>query len=466
MLFLSFGAQATISPLIKEFMSINRSVVEKRLEVEISSLNLQAIEDKRPWSLVYSGSLTENKLDSSSAFSNQNSTMSVHSASLLKDTIWGGSFKLENVYYHEKRDPTNSAVVFGSTKNSYQFYQKVSYVQSLGANFFGRKEFKEREILRKTKELSEKTFDETLSSSLFGFYEAYLKTSLSKKLLGLQKEALLRAKKRTRLIKRMVKDGLRLNVDLMSAQMAEIAQAEAVNTAENDLLTNLDQLASLLHREVREIEVGVLDELDLGLPRVSMEELEKNKTLLKLEQAISQVQASIKNADYSVMPDIKLETSYKTNRIKAQNDGLFDEGKLGQSNHEVVFALNAVWPLGFGPQKAELQKQKVQHKILEHQKKSITSSLQQAEGFLRKRMFQLQQNIESAYKRVNLARLVLKQYNKLYDVGKKDLDQVIRSEEDLIRTETALYSYIAQRQIMVASLNQLYGTLVPKLKNI
>ncbi|MDH5581392.1 MAG: TolC family protein, partial [Bdellovibrionales bacterium] len=134
--------------------------------------------------------------------------------------------------------------------------------------------------------------------------------------------------------------------------------------------------------------------------------------------------------------------------------------------YEVVFSLNAIWPFGFGPQRAELARQKVERKILEYQKGAISSSLKETEILLRKRIQHLIKNLEQAEQRVSLARLVLKQYNQLYDVGKKDLDQVIRSEEDLIRTETALSSYITQKQILEASLNQMYGTLKAKLMSL
>ncbi|MFZ8933329.1 MAG: TolC family protein [Bacteriovoracaceae bacterium] len=466
-LLFSYNVHASLGQLVREFKSNNQGLVEKKLQIQMASLGLQSIEDKRPWTVMYSGSVTNNQLDSSSSFSNQNSKTLVHSISFLKDTIWGGQFKLENVYYHEDRDPSHSALSFGSSsKNSYQFYQKLSYAQQLGANFLGRKDYQEKEFFSLSQKLAQKNFDESLSMSLLSFFELYSRASLAKKQLSLQRDALLRAKKRTGLIKKMVNDGLRLKVDLYSAQMAEIAQREAVTAAENNLFEAIDQLSSQLHRKVSENEIGGLNEFDLELPVESIEELKKNSTLSKLEMAVEQAQVKIKNADYSVMPDIEFEAGYKTNRIKSENSDIFDEGKLGENKYELVVSLNAVWPLGFGPQKAELAKQNVERKILEYQKKSITASLKQTENLLRKRIEHLKNNLKQVTQRVNLARLVLRQYNKLYDVGKKDFDQVIRSEEDLIRTETALSNYLAQKQVLEASLNQIYGTLEAKLMSL
>ncbi len=76
----------------------------------------------------------------------------------------------------------------------------------------------------------------------------------------------------------------------------------------------------------------------------------------------------------------------------------------------------------------------------------------------------LNNNISKAKNRVDLALRVLKSYNKLYNLGKKDLDQVIRSEEDLIRTETTLASYIAKKENLVTRLNSLYGSLRQEFK--
>ena len=71
----------------------------------------------------------------------------------------------------------------------------------------------------------------------------------------------------------------------------------------------------------------------------------------------------------------------------------------------------------------------------------------------------LDQNLKSIVSRYNLAKSSLAEYNRLYSRGRVSLDQVIRSEEDLINTEKSFVQYKVQREKAYYSLLDIYGEL-------
>lgn len=452
------NSYANISLLSREFLAENSDIVKGRLEVDLIKYNLKGFSEKRPWSLLYGGSLTDSALDSSSSVSNSNATTTLHTLSLVKEFTWGGEFSFENSYLKIDNDPTSSSVIFGGNQKNYQFSQTVSYSQNLGKNFLGRQEYKEKEVLEKGIELAKASFDMKAEKGLSDFIGTYLNASLTKKMVDLQNQALIRAKKRTELIRKMVKDGLRLKVDLLQARMALIAQREAVVSAIESNKEALGRLANLLHRKISDSEVEVIQENLVKLHK-RKERVQGNHGLNVLDKNRVQVMKSLEQMDMGIIPEVTLGAKYKTNEYDTSSGTAFSDGNLTGDKNEFQISLNAVWPIGFGPNKVLMAQKRIEMRMVELEKEKLTKSLEENEIILTSRIDLLNNNISKAKNRVDLALRVLKSYNKLYNLGKKDLDQVIRSEEDLIRTETTLASYIAKKENLVTRLNSLYGSL-------
>lgn len=452
------NASANINLLGREFLAENSDLTKGRLEVDLAKFNLEGFNEKRPWSLLYGGSLTNSGLDSSSSVSNSNATTTLHTLSLVKEFNWGGAFSFENSYLKIDNDPTSSSVTFGGNQNNYEFSQSVSYSQNLGKNFLGRQEFKKKEIIHSGIKLSKASFDLKVEKGLGDFVGAYLKASLAKRMVALQNEALKRARKRTDLIRKMVKDGLRLKVDFLQAQMALIAQKEAVVSARGDFKESLGRLSNLLHREILESEIDLIKEGLVSLQK-RKESVKGNHSLIVLDRNKDQVKKSLEQMDMGFIPEVKLGAKYKTNEYDSSSGNAISDGNLTGDNDELQISLNAVWPLGFGPNKVVRAQKRIEMRMIELQKEKLSSSLKESEIILNTRIKLLDNNISKAKNRVNLALRVLKSYNKLYNLGKKDLDQVIRSEESLIQTETNLASYIVKKENLVSRLNGLYGSL-------
>lgn len=453
-----FNANANINLLGREFLAENFELTKGRLEVDLAKYDLEGFNEKRPWSLIYGGSITDSGLDSSSSVSNSNATTTLHTLSLVKEFNWGGEFSFENSYLKIDNDPTSSSVTFGGNQKNYEFSQSLSYSQNLGKNFLGRQEFKKKEIIQSGIELAKASFNMKAENGLGDFVGAYLRASLAKRMVALQNQALKRAQKRTELIKKMVKDGLRLKVDLLQAQMALIAQKEAVVSARGDFKESLGNLSNLLHRKILDSEIDLIKEGLVNLQK-GKERIKENHSLIVLDRNKDQVKRSLEQMSMGFIPEVKLGAKYKTNEYDSSSGNAISDGNLTGDKDELQISLNAVWPIGFGPNKVVRAQKRIEMRMIELQKEKLTRSLEENETILNARIELLNNNISKAKNRVNLAQRVLKSYNKLYNLGKKDLDQVIRSEEDLIKTQTSLASYIVKKENLVSKLNELYGSL-------
>src|SRR5690606_38195973 len=98
-------------------------------------------------------------------------------------------------------------------------------------------------------------------------------------------------------------------------------------------------------------------------------------------------------------------------------------------------------------------------------KEKIEKNLNQTEVSLRKKKSIVESNIDSSRQRKEIATQVLREYNRLYKLGRADLDQLIRAEENLILREISYISYLADREIIVSELASLYGILEKYLIN-
>ena len=75
----------------------------------------------------------------------------------------------------------------------------------------------------------------------------------------------------------------------------------------------------------------------------------------------------------------------------------------------------------------------------------------------------LKLNFSMAKERLSISRRVLKEYTRLYRVGKSDLDQLIRAEESLINTEKSLLNYYILYENQLLNLASLYGKTIEYL---
>ena len=454
-LFFSFyistnAAFSNVRNLLEEFERVNGDLKQAKEQIKLASLNKDSIFAKIGWSLNSSSYYSQNKLEPTSPSSDIRGNYWNVSADISKTFLWGGQFGLENSITSSTLDLTSNT--------TYQFEQGLSYYQNLGKNFFGRETYKALAIAEREIGVQKITESFILENKTLQFYNAYINVSLEKALLNLEKNALVRAKKRSELIRGWVKDGLKRKVDWQQSVMTELQGAERVEMANLRMKGALDTLSKLLHRRVSLREVRTLKNNRLSSPRSSLKPLE-NKNLKVMAEKVKQIRMSVEKADYSFAPTINSYVTYNTNQYDESIGTSFSDGAIWGSDNQFTVGINLTWPLGFKSEKIEKSKLLVQLNSLQRQQREAFENLKLDYYFLKKQLFRLDQSLKSSVKRLALSKDILSEYTKLYDLGQMDLDQVIRAEEQRIGTETSIVNYRSQKEKLLASLHNVKGSL-------
>lgn len=447
---------ANVSKMATEFLSTNKDVLKLKSSLTLSELDVAAVEATMSWTSYYNYTRDDSSLESSSLLASKTLT-ETHSLGFARPNFYGGTISLENAYTLLDQKELNASVYGVTERKIYDFNQSLTYTQKIGKNFFGRRDRLSLNIAKKGSELTERKVKDSIQLALLGFYKTYQNVSLMRSLLLLQEEALERAKKRKTLIARRVRDGLREKVDLYQAEMAELQQIEALEGVKIDLKEAKEKLGMLLHRTVEGSEVTPIDLNNVDIFPVFGGSWRDNLEIQSKVTEVDIIQKNLKKARYAYVPEMELSAKYKTNDYDPKSSEALNNGTLGGKNDEVVLSFNLQWPIGFNSEEVAVEKERVNLRVGEIEKLKMISNFNEQENSLRTRIEKLDTNIKTAKERRILAQKVLKEYNKLYNISKADLDQVIRSEEDLILTEKTMVSYIVTRKMLFGELASLYG---------
>ncbi len=449
---LSFSTQASLRKMADELIKNNSSLMTSKAQAELGALNYESLVLTKTWNLNYGLNHTDSALESISSgtvYSSPSQT-TFHTLNLSKDFQFGGNLSFGSSL--SKREG-QGALPF------YSFYQELAYTQSLGRDFFGQSFRKELEKSRLNRYLAKVSYQEDIQRSLLNLVETYTLAGLNLALVELQKEAVGRAFKRLKLIRRWVRDGLRRKVDLYQAEAGFYDQQEKMKSAKLQLEASLERLATSLHRKVSPGEVLSLRKARFKGRRQPRGDWLSNKNLIALEQQQKISQSILEKSRFALLPKIDLTAGYKTNEIDLQRSTALREGKLGGSRDQTSLVLNFSWPLGSLPQSIEKAKARLNLETSKKRLEKTRYNLKESERALKNQIALLDKNIISVKRRLKLSAKALREYNKLYGKGRADLDQVIRAEETLIGTEVSYVNYLAQRERLVHNLSYLFGQL-------
>jgi outer membrane protein TolC len=389
-----------------------------------------------------------------------------------KRFAWGGQFKFDTNLTRTRRDDENFILVISQAnaqpgqptepQTFFNFDMSLGYTQDIGKNIFGRQQYKDLEIRQTNVGVSKASKDLEIETKVLEFFTTYIKVRQLKTALISEKNALDRAKKRTNLIRRMVKDGLRLDVDLDESRMIEIEKEEAVKRAYINMGNALENVSNLVHREVKENEIKELDPFGKVLPLTlkSKGNPHNNKVIKLLDAQIQQLKLGLKLANYGYVPSIKLILDYKTDNINTDEWDAIAKGNIVNSEFfEAVAMIKLEWPLGFPETDVNKAKAGIDLNTAKMKRNKEYRNIQNSEYYIRYRLKKLEENIVKAKKRWDLSKVVLDKYNKLYNLGRTDLLQSLTAEERRIFTELRYISYIGEREELLAQLAFLWGTL-------
>ena len=448
-------ADASFNNLLTEYLEKNIDLKVKKLGVESSKLGVNSLQEIRSFNLTGSGMYTDSSLDSASRMATTGST-TLYSLALSKINLSGSTFSLSNNLSGYNQNSNFSSM---DSNEFFEFNQKLSATQKLGRNYLGREDKMAIKMARENVEISKVDLDNYESSLLLAFYQSYLTASLNLTSYNLQKDAYGRAQKRTKLIDKKVKDGLREKADLYQAHNDQFEQNELLKTIMVKIQDNLMSLSTMLHREVKNSEISLqkLKGFKLSVMPIGEMKDDLNFKLLKVQKIYQE--SALKKSEMGFIPEVELTASYKTNQYNEASTTALSDGILTGNDNELSVGVSLVMPLGYGTQKVDKALKAIELKKIEYQIKKIKVNFSDRERMLKKQVSLFDESIVLVLKRLKTSKLSLKEYNSLYNYGKADLDQVIRSEEALIRTQKSLVSYIISRELKVVELSLLYGKL-------
>jgi len=445
---LALNTHANLKDYVREYLGQSSAIKQTRYSYDYQTLLTELEEDKRPWTLAGSSTFEDSNLESS-PFSltpaNQKSRTDI--LALSKSFIWGGEFSLSGTLYD-----------LDSSSSFKSYTQSMSYTQDLGANIFGRNDFLSLDIAKETEEYQKLKFDGLKSKSIINLVNDYLQVRREKTLLDLQKQAYSRSLKRLKLIKKQVKDGIKERVDLYSSQTAHSFQSELLEEKSAALSNSKRDLETRMEREISLKDIKSFEISNKGLSTVPEGQVDGNYDVMAVKKKIAYLDKSIEKSDNSIFPTVSLKGTYSTNNYDTSASPISD-GTFGSDNDSKEIALTVSIPLGFDVEDNALKVAKLNKMEAEYDRRLTMLSVKNSIENFKRNIKRLDKNIGSVANRYKLAKKTVKEYNRLYNRGRANLDQVIRAEEDLINTESAFVEYKIAREKQFYGLLDIYGQL-------
>lgn len=459
-------AQAGISTLAKEFLIQNSTVTKNNWLASSTKLKYDGLMARQTWLLEGSAVYDKNKLAGVGNDLFDTIITEQYSIAASKQFTFGGALKFENILQDNDRLRTlTQAEIFGTQEKFYEFQHVLSYKQDLGKNFFGREFKAELTIARLQEKEQEAAVKKVNQDLLIDFYSKYLEAKLNKSLIKLQTDALQRALTRRKLVASWVKDGLREKVDLFRTEILVRSQKENLNKAKADYQASLGELSKRLHRVVRENEIEGFDfSRPYKAPQIAGS-VDQNLEVAAFEKSIAVIQENLRKLKFGYTPTISFQMAYKTNARDNRYTRAMNDGKLGSSQNEKTFSLNISFPWGFEPTKVQRAQSKIELLTKEMEKRKLQQSLLAYNKNLKSQIDSLENNMSLSRERRGFARKSLDDTNRLYKLGRANLDTVILSEEELIKTEISAISYQTNLEGVLALRASLYGGLQRFLTN-
>ena len=436
--------------LLKEFLENNTSVVTARSRKKLAALSYQMLGASKTFFFAFEKAKVTDRSDNLTYGSKAyNSTSNSHSWTLSKDFLFGTtlSYKKSKTDYY----------LDSAKKSRYEYGTTLTISQNLGQDFFGISHRKALESASYHAKGVQALSKDQVERLLIHFYSTFVSIRIQKTMVSLSNETLKRAKRRTSLIRKRVRDGIRRKVDLYQAQMLEMKSLEDLKNAKMVLDDSLAQMSDLLGRKVLGKEV---DDLAFRrLPSLRTASRANSYELLAKKMELEKAKRDLDKSMYAMLPVIKLTGSYRYNDWDYDKAMARGKGGYGENQKKTTVAITASWPLLLAPQRVDLQMKKVSKMVAQRQLHAMENKFDNISESLLRQINLLEKNIGLSKKRQVLARKAVSEYNRLYKIGKAALDNVIQAEEDLSSSAKIYFGNLQKRELMRASFEQLNGNL-------
>lgn len=457
-------AQASWQKLLGEFEKENLNLRLANYQIELSEIEAKQADLLYRTSLTGGVSRVDRNLEILNVFAPTRTITNTTTLGVARPLIWGGNFTVQNEWINY--DLSNWEARFrgarGETVSDNQI--AIGYSQNLGRDLFGR-------ISRANLYAAHLNFEVTKLEQLnqseqqyFEFFKNWIMGRLAKTLQASQKKALSRAQRRLSLINKRVKDGLNLKVDLWQARIEYNTQNENYLGQTEKLKSTLLDLSRNIHRTVDDDEISPysVEVADFAIPAI---DTTKNRNLLAIQGRQKLLNEREKVANLSIGPEIIFSGEYRSNAIEGTFGSAFSDSLPGSDNHQKTIALSVSMPFDFTSEELELSKNRTQKLINSAQLRTTELNLQATRLRLGQRMELLVKNLESTKKKRKYALNALYELNRLFGLGKVDLDRVIRAEEQLLQTERSFFQFYSDFLVLKAQAKLISGSLIKFLKS-
>lgn len=458
---------AGIGQLSREFVGVNSEIIKNRYQLEKIGLNTDLISATKSWYLKGSYVHDDNRLKNISGLAPSNTITKTSSIGLSRAFSWGGGFSIENNLLSYDLSKWSSLARGTNSSNMYEFQNVVSYTQDLGVNFFGRSYRSELNLAYLNTEVTDFELKKINQSLLYQFYVTYISARLNRTMTLLQTEALERSRRRDTLIAKKVKDGLNELVDLYQAQIDFNGQKEALKSYQKDLKGSLVEISNKIHRAVRVEEIPVYDFSSLVFDQpAKVIDIENNFDLITLKKRGDYYHEQVRKSKFDYFPTITMAAKYKSNALENSASSSQSEAFPTGDNNEKTISISISIPIG-----NEMAKTKVAQATIEKMSNEMDYSKRSKDIYLEvqqidEQILLLMTNMELSHKKRLLAQKALKEMNRLFNLGRADLDRVIRAEETLINTEKSYAGSIMSYESLRAKRYVMEGKLYKFLENL
>lgn len=443
----SFHSLASFQNLVKEFAKNNNDLEILELEMERAKISSEDFDGGFDWNLNFSVGTEDSFPAGFFDFQAQNTIASFASLGLTKNFSWGGQFSFTNTFldYDLSNWTRNAPFEAGA-----EVRNVFSYTQDLGKDFLGGATEQKEMVSKTSYELAKVVNDISRQQKYFDFFNTYLIAKLQKTIVQLNKEALERQEKRYRTIAKKYRDGISQKIDKLQSQMALETQRTQLKQIQSKFLGDKNTLANFLQRGLGEGELKTynLDEFSPVDPvKGSVESTLSYMSSLK-ESQLAGLNEEIAKKDKR--PNFSLTASYSLNAINSEAGDAFSDAAPGGDRREIALTLNYSMPLGNTVLKNQYAKTHIDKLKANKKLETVLKNTKLNLELLSQRISILRDKLELEANKLKVAKMALRENNRLYNLGKTEIELVLSSEESLINSELSMAQSLFEYDLLLA----------------
>ncbi len=457
-------AYGSRNSLVEEFLESSLDIKISDLTYSSAELQRDTLRATRTWTGSLTSSIDDNQLDPVVETFNANQIKTTNYAlEFSKAFEFGLNASLSSEYTKQDRSSI-SGILATNDPIIYEFGQTLSFTQDLGRNFFGRQFYYQLRGINESINFSRIQLEESKQIALSNFYRNLLIARQRKTLMKIAQESFDWNKKNLAITQKRVKDGLNEKADLYQARLNERLAKENLENAKFQYKSIKLQLSEELRREIKDNEIEEVELKKVDLTKNIDFTLQENFDYRQALARIRQLEWEKRQIDRDFYPSIQFSTSYATNQFDANKETTFDQGTLGGDDDNLTVALSISVPLTFAAEKASLASKRIELIQAELQKEQVEEQLKYTSNRLKEQMITRKNNLLTSEKRLTFAKQNLKENNRLYNIGRIDIDRLLRAEEDFLNTQRSFVNNWFEYEVAISEKAALYGKLLDVLR--